>query len=71
MNSVEYEETSLKAVNTSFKPGAPNPQYDLLKLHPNAPFIYPHIKSSSDNPFDTWKNFLNERQAMHRQYVQL
>jgi hypothetical protein len=69
MNSVEYEETSLKAINTSFKPGAENPQHDLSKLQTNAYFMYPNVKNGPNNMFDVWQEFLQQRESLHRQYV--
>jgi hypothetical protein len=63
---VEFEETALKAVNTSFKPDAEKPEYDLGPLELKAQLFHP--KTLKD-PLDAWKTHLFVREPYHKRFV--
>jgi hypothetical protein len=63
---VEFEESALKAVNTSFKPDADKLEYDLGPLQLKAKLFHP--KTLKD-PLDSWKVHLLAREPYHKRFV--
>lgn len=62
---VEFEETCLKAINTSFKPGAEKPEFN---LEVKAQFVHPALFKDA---LDAYKAHLQEREPYHKRYFYL
>ncbi|CAG7846528.1 SubName: Full=Uncharacterized protein {ECO:0000313/EMBL:CCA70188.1} [Serendipita indica DSM 11827] len=66
---IEFEENALKAINTSFRPDAPKPEFNLGSKDDKALFIYP--KGLSFEVFEDWKSHVRLREPYHKRYFYL